>query len=379
MSRKILYDRSYILTVLALLAFGLVMVFSASGIASLRLHESFTWIFVRQLAFVFLGLIMMLVAMQVDYHLYADRRFVYGSVILALILLSLVFAFPAFNGARRWILLFGMRFQPSEFAKLVLIIFTAYYIVNWSERLNLFWKGLLPYLAVLASIVVLILLEPDLGTGICIVVTSGFLLYLGGLNYRYLWGAALIAIPAFYKLVLDVPYRRDRVLAFLNPEQDPLGAGYHIRQSLIAIGSGGWEGLGYAQGTQKQFFLPEPQNDFIFAVIGEELGLWGTLLVLLLFAFLFRRGTRIALRSDSPFGVYLGLGIVAMISIQALINMSVVVSLLPTKGLPLPFISAGGSSMMAMLTGVGILLNISKQAQKETTAGLFLSEVEEVR
>jgi cell division protein FtsW len=379
MSRKIPYDRGYILTVLALLSFGLMMVFSASGIASLRLHDSFTWIFVRQLLFVFLGLVAMLAAMKIDYHVYARREVVFASLVLTVVMLSLVFIFPAFNGAQRWILLFGLKFQPSEFAKLVLIIFTAHYLVARKEKLDSLWKDLLPYLAVVGCNVGLILLEPDLGTGICILATAGFLLYLGGLRNRYLAAAALVAIPAFYKLVLDVPYRRDRVLAFLNPEQDPLGAGYHIRQSLIALGSGGWYGLGYAQGGQKQFFLPEPQNDFIFAVVGEELGLWGTLLTLLLFAFLFRKGVRIALRSDSPFGVYLGLGIVAMITLQALINMSVVVSLLPTKGIPLPFISVGGSSMVVMLIGVGILLNISKQARKDAAAGLSLAEASEVR
>ena len=175
---------------------------------------------------------------------------------------------------------------------------------------------------------------------------------------NFLWTPIL---PALYLLVVRVPYRLNRVLAFLDPDRDPYGIGYQIRQSLIAVGSGGWTGLGFAQSKQKLFFLPEPHTDFIYAVVGEELGFFGCLTLLLLFALLFRRGVRIALRADSPFGTFLGLGIVSMIAFQALINMSVTLSLLPTKGLPLPFISVGGSSIIVMLAAVGILLNISRQ------------------
>ncbi|MFB3902470.1 MAG: putative lipid II flippase FtsW [Acidobacteriota bacterium] len=374
MSRKLPYDRTLVVAVFVTLCFGLVMVFSASGIVSQRLHDSFSMVFGRQLLFVTLGFVLMLAAARVDYHLYSRPTFVYSGLILSVLLLASVFAFPPYHGARRWVVLFGVRFQPSELAKLVIVIFTAYYLIRAGQRFHSFWKGLVPYLAILGVNVGLIVVEPDLGTPICIVLTAGFLIYLGGLRYRYSAIAALLAIPGFYALVWRVPYRKDRMLAFLDPEKDPFGVGYHIRQSLIALGSGGWSGVGYAQGTQKQFFLPEPHNDFIFAVIGEELGLIGTLLTLLLFVLLFLKGVKIALRADSLFGVYLGLGIVAMITLQALLNMSVVVSLLPTKGIPLPFISVGGTSILVTLTGIGILLNISRHGRKDAAAKALLGE-----
>jgi cell division protein FtsW len=272
------------------------------------------------------------------------------------------------------VILLGIRFQPSEMAKLIVVIFTAYYLIRAGQRFQSFWKGLVPYLVILGLNIGLIVVEPDLGTPICIASTAGFLIYLGGLRYRYLLTGILLAIPAFYILVWSVPYRKDRWLAFINPERDPFGAGYHIRQSLIALGSGGWSGVGYAQGTQKQFYLPEPHNDFIFAVIGEELGLIGTLFTLALFVLLFLKGVKIALRADCLFGVYLGLGIVAMITLQALLNMSVVVSLLPTKGIPLPLISVGGTSILVTLTAIGILLNISRHGRKDPAAKTLLEE-----
>jgi cell division protein FtsW len=187
------------------------------------------------------------------------------------------------------------------------------------------------------------------------------------LRYRYLLGLFLAAIPALYFLVVRVPYRLDRWLAFLYPERDPYGSGYQIRQSLISVGSGGWSGLGYAEGKQKLSFLPEPHTDFIFAVVGEELGLLGCLAVVVLFGLFFWRAARISVRAESPFGTYLGLGIACMIILQAFVNMSMVVSLLPTKGLPLPFVSVGGSSMIMTMTAVGILLNISSHARGHTT------------
>ena len=374
MSRKLPYDRTLVVGVFVTLCFGLVMVFSASGIVSQRLHDSFSMVFGRQALFVALGFVMMLAAARIDYHLYSRPVVLYAGLVVTVLLLASVFAFPPYHGARRWVILFGVRFQPSELAKLVMVIFTAYYLIWAGQRFHAFWKGLVPYLAILGLNIGLIVVEPDLGTPICIASTAGFLIYLGGLRYRYILIAVLLAIPGFYFLVWNVPYRKDRWLAFIDPEKDPFGAGYHIRQSLIAVGSGGWSGVGYAQGTQKQFYLPEPHNDFIFAVIGEELGLIGTLFTLALFVVLFLKGVKIALRADSLFGVYLGLGIVAMITLQALLNMSVVVSLLPTKGIPLPLISVGGTSIMVTLTAIGILLNISRHGRKDPAAKALLGE-----
>lgn len=367
MNREIPYDRGLIMTVLALLGFGLIMVFSASTVVSAEMYGSQTSIFTRQLLFVVIGLVGLMVSMKVDYHFYEQGRVIYPLLLVSLALLLYLLVAPESGGVQRWIRIGPANFQPSELAKLAVILFTAFYLVTRGEEFHSFKRGLLPYLVVVGAIVLLVLLEPDLGTAASIALTSLFLLFLGGLRYRYLLGLVLAAVPVLYFLVVRVPYRLDRFLAFLYPERDPFGIGYQIRQSLIAVGSGGWSGLGYAQGKQKLSFLPEPHTDFIFAVVGEELGLLGCVTVVVLFGLFFWRAARISVRAESPFGTYLGLGIACMIILQAFVNMSMVVSLLPTKGLPLPFVSVGGSSMIMTLTAVGILLNISSHARGHTT------------
>jgi len=362
MSRKSSYDLNLVLIVLILLGFGLAMVFSA---ASVSLGNAFSLVFSRQFVFVVTGLVFLLAAMRIDYNFYSGSRRLTAAWLLVIALLIAVFFFPAFNGARRWIVFGPLRVQPSELAKLVIIVITAYFLSRPAADIRSLKKGMLPYAGILAPILALILAEPDLGTSFCIGLTAFVMLFLAGLQWRYMLAMVLAAIPGVYLFILRVPYRRNRVLTFIDPSLDPYGSGYQIRQSLIAIGSGGWQGLGYAQGNQKKFFLPEPHTDFIFSVIGEELGLWGTLLTLTLFILLFIKGIKIALRADTKFGAYLGLGIVSMFTFQALINMSVVLSLMPTKGLPLPFVSVGGSSMVVALVAVGILLNISKQGRRE--------------
>lgn len=367
MNREIPYDRGLIMTVLALLGFGLIMVFSASTVVSAEVYGSQTSIFTRQLLFVVIGLVGLMVSMKVDYHFYEQGRVIYPLLLVSLALLIYLLVAPESGGVQRWIRIGPANFQPSELAKLAVILFTAFYLVTRKEDFHSFKRGLLPYLVVVGAIVLLVLLEPDLGTAASIAFTAIVLLFLGGLRYRYLLGLFLAAIPALYFLVVRVPYRLDRWLAFLYPERDPYGIGYQIRQSLISVGSGGWSGLGYAQGKQKLSFLPEPHTDFIFAVVGEELGLLGCFTVVVLFGLFFWRAARISVRAESPFGTYLGLGIACMIILQALVNMSMVVSLLPTKGLPLPFVSVGGSSMIMTMTAVGILLNISSHARGHTT------------
>lgn len=364
MNRHFPYDQILILVVLALVGFGLVVVFSASSLISQELYRSTTAIFTRQFLSTVLGLIALLAVMRIDYHIYNRPLFAYGLLAFTLTLLVLVLLIPGINGARRWISLGPVNFQPSELAKLTVVFFTAFFLVRregWIEHLKM--PSLLPLLGVLASLLLLVLLAPDLGTAVCLGLIAGLLLFFGGLPYRYCLGVLLATVPLFYLLVLSVPYRRNRILAFLDPSQDPYGIGYQIRQSLIAVGSGGITGTGLAHGKQKLFFLPEPHTDFIFAVVGEELGLLGCATLLLLFSLLFWRGVRIALRADSLFGTFVALGLVSMIVFQAFINMSVVLSLFPTKGLPLPFISAGGSSMFVMLVAVGVLLNISRHAR----------------
>jgi len=367
MNRETPYDRGLIMTVLALLGFGLIMVFSASTVVSAELYGSQTSIFTRQLLFVLIGLVGLMVSMNIDYHFYQKGAVIYSLLLLSLALLLYLLVAPESGGVQRWIRLGPANFQPSELAKLAVILLTSFYLVTRKEEFHSFRRGLLPYLAVVGAIVLLVLLEPDLGTAASIALTALFLLFLGGLRYRYLLGLVLAAVPVLYFLVVRVPYRLDRFLAFLYPDRDPYGMGYQIRQSLIAVGSGGWSGLGYAQGKQKLSFLPEPHTDFIFAVVGEELGLLGCFTVVVLFGLFFWRAARISVRADSPFGTYLGLGIACMVILQAFVNMSMVVSLLPTKGLPLPFVSVGGSSMIMTMTAVGILLNISSHARGHTT------------
>lgn len=365
MNRSTPFDRGLLLIVLLLIGFGLVMVFSASTVVSRDWYGSQTRIFTRQLVYVALGLLALLVTNRIDYHRYKHPSFIYGLLILTFLLLGVALAGPGARSTHRWIRLGSLNFQPSELAKLAVIFFTSYYLVSRRKEFHHFRRGLLPYLAVLGGIIVLVLIQPDMGTAACIAATGGFLLYLGGLRYRYIAVLILLAAPAVYFLIVNVPYRLHRVLAFLDPLQDPFGIGYQIRQSLIAVGSGGWSGLGFAEGKQKLFFLPEPHTDFVFSVVGEELGLVGCVALIVLFGLLFWRGVRISLRADTPFGAFLGLGVVCMIVLQAFGNMSVALSLLPTKGMPLPFISVGGSSIVIMLTAVGILLNISRHNRSQ--------------
>jgi len=244
MNRKIPYDRGLIVIVLALLGFGLIMVFSASTVVSAELYGSQTSIFTRQLLFVVIGLAGLMVGMKIDYHFYERRTVIYSLLMVSLALLVFLLSAPGSGGVQRWIRVGPANFQPSELAKLAVILFTSFYLVTRKEQFQGSKRGLLPYLALVGSIVLLVLIEPDLGTAASIALTAVFLLFLGGLRYRYLLGLILAAIPALYFLVVRIPYRLDRFLAYLDPERDPYGIGYQIRQSLIAVGSGGWSGLG---------------------------------------------------------------------------------------------------------------------------------------
>jgi len=287
---------------------------------------------------------------------------------VAVIMLAAALFGPEINGVNRWIQLGMFRFQPSELSKLAVILLTAFILVKKGGRIETLDRELLYMLFGIGAVLVLILVEPDFGTTTTIGVIVGLLLFLAGLRFRYYFACALVAVPAFYFLVYQVPYRRERILSFLDPEADPMGSGYQILQSLVAVGSGGVLGKGLSQGTQKLFFLPEPHSDFIFAVIGEEFGLIGSGLLVILFGVFLWRGIRISLRADTVFGTYVGLGIVLAIAFQAFFNISVVLSLCPAKGIPLPFISVGGSSLLVTLFSVGILLNISKHSRGQSLA-----------
>ncbi len=360
MRNRVAFDKTLLLLIFGFLSFGLVMVFSSSAVAT---GSSGT--FFRQVVFMACGLGAMLVIMRVDYRYFGSKPVILGLLALTYILLLGALASPPINHANRWLVIGPFRAQPSELAKLVAILFTSYFFVRHQDgepnRREAF-----TYCAILGSILGLVLVQPDFGTAACIAFIAAVLLFLSGLRLRYFAMAFLASIPTFYLLVYRVPYRRDRILAFLDPEADPLGTGYQIRQSLIAIGSGGPGGQGFAQSKQKLAFLPEAHNDFIFSIIGEELGLFGAAVLVGIVLLFFWKGVKISLRSDTPFGSLVGLGIVVMIVTQALLNMSVAMGLLPTKGIPLPFISAGGSSLLVMLVSAGILLNISAHPRSPT-------------
>jgi cell division protein FtsW len=273
-----------------------------------------------------------------------------------------VFFLAAAANTHRWIQFSGFSVQPSELAKLALIFFLAYFLEKRKGNVNDLAFTLVPVAVIVALLAGLIVLQPDLGTAVSLLTISAALLFVAGLDLRWIAASVIVGLPVFYLLIFRVKYRRDRILAFMNPWEQPLGRGFQIIQSLLSVASGGIAGLGFMEGKQKLFYLPEAHTDFIFAVIGEELGLIGTCALLALFLVFFWRGIRTSMRAPDLFGFYLALGITLMVCVQAFINMSVVLGLLPTKGIPLPFLSYGGSSFVVMLAAVGILLNVSQQA-----------------
>jgi cell division protein FtsW len=281
--------------------------------------------------------------------------------VVCVLLVLVLFSAPV-NGARRWFNLGGLGIQPSEIAKIAAVLFTALTLERRMHRIDELSYSLLPIAIVVGAMSGLILLEPDLGTAASLLMVVGTMVFAAGLNYRYLVGTALAAAPLLYFLIASSPYRLRRLLAFTNPEADPLGDGFQVMQSLIAVGTGGVFGRGLMGGVQKLFFLPEPHTDFIYAVIGEELGMLGAGAVVLGYVLLLWRGVRAAWKAPDAFGTYLAAGLTLSIVLQALINVSVVLGLLPTKGIPLPFISAGGSSLLFTLVSVGLLLNITQHA-----------------
>jgi cell division protein FtsW len=303
----------------------------------------------------------MLWAMHFDYRRLRTRWFILASLLGVGALLMLALVTPS-GPVRRWISLGFFSFQPSELAKPVLVLFLAAFLDRRAEEINDWRRTLLPCAVVVGSIAFLIYLQPDLGTAASICLIAGILLYLAGLKTRVLAAAAALGFVAFVVMIFQADYRVQRLMSFLHPSADPQGAGYQIRQSILSFGSGGIHGMNLGEGRQKLFFLPESHTDFIYAVIGEELGLLGTSLLVLVFALLLWRGIRAALRAPDRFGYLLGMGLTLFLVVQASLNMGMVLGLLPTKGLPLPFISYGGSSLMIGLLSVGVLLNISQHS-----------------
>jgi cell division protein FtsW len=366
MPRRLETDKWLFLATLALCLVGAVMVFSASAVTAREQYGNGYHFLLRQLIWLAMGLAAMFAMINLDYRRLRRPVFVLTLLGVVIVMLAGVFFLDKSHATHRWFRLGPASLQPSELAKLAVIFFLAW-LLEMRRRphsfgVNDFSHTLLPAAGVVLLLVGMILLEPDLGTSLEILVIAMGMLYVAGLSEKYILGAAVVAMPAIYLAVVRVSYRYDRVLAFLHPDVDPQGHGFQLLQSLIAVGSGGFSGVGLMESKQKLFYLPEAHTDFIYAVLCEELGFLGGALVLGLFAVYTWRGLRAAFRAPDDLGRFAALGITLMVASQALINLSVVLGLMPTKGIPLPFISYGGSSLFVMLLASGVLLNISQQS-----------------
>ena len=361
MAKKLSTDLLLLGVTVALLGFGLVMVWSASSALAQERYGSPYYFLVKQVAWSALGLVCMVAALRIDYRTLRRPAVVYSLLLVSTLLLIAVLFLRPVNESHRWVRLGALSFQPAELAKLSIVLFLAYYIERRAERLGEL-VTLFPALLLLGWLAFLVLIQPDLGTAFCLVLTGAVMLYVAGVRLRYFAALAIPAAVVLYAAVMTVPWRRVRLVTFFHPWADPQGAGYQVIQSLIAVGTGGVTGVGLMGGRQKLFYLPYPYSDFIFAVIGEELGMLGALAVVLAFVVLLWRGLRAAWSAPDDFGRFLAAGLTLSIVFQALINVSVVLGLLPTKGIPLPFISAGGSSLVFALAGVGLVANVAQHS-----------------
>jgi cell division protein FtsW len=359
-ARKLKSDKVLFIAALLLVCASIVMVWSASAVVAMERYDQPYYFLTKQTMWAALGLAVLAVAMRVDYRLYRHDAFIWGLLGLVGVMLVAVFFSAPINGTRRWLGVGGLGIQPSELAKVAVVLFTALVLERRMHRINDVSYSLAPIGIVIGGICGLIFFQPDYGTMLSLLLIVAMMVFAAGLHYRYVFGVALLAIPVLGFLLLSADYRRDRILAFLDPWADPLGKGFQTIQALIAVGTGGITGKGLMGGVQKLFYLPEPHTDFIFAVIGEELGLIGTTAVVICFAVIAWRGLRISMRAEDTFGSLVALGLTTMICVQAFVNMSMVLALMPTKGIPLPFVSNGGSSLLICLLGTGLLLNISQ-------------------
>jgi cell division protein FtsW len=363
MAKRVSVDR-WLFTVTMLLVFvGLVMVFSASAVMARERFGSPYAFLLKQLIWAAAGLVAMVVAMRVDYRRYKHPALVFSLLGMTTLLLISVFFLDRSHHTHRWFHVGAFSFQPSELAKPVLILFLAYFLEFRTKTMDDWRNTLAPAAAPVVLLLGLIALQPDLGTAIACAGIAACILYVAGMRLRYFGYAFGAALVPLYFLIFHVSFRRDRILAFLNPYAERQKAGFHLIQSLIAVGIGGVTGTGLMEGKQKLFYLPEPHTDFIFAVTAEELGLVGAMFVVTLFAIFLWRGMRASWRTEDVFGRYLAVGITSMVVLQAFINISVVLGMMPTKGIPLPLVSYGGSSLFVTLACVGVLLNITKQAE----------------
>jgi cell division protein FtsW len=365
MARKLKSDQTLFVATLLLVCLSVVMVYSASAVVAMERYQQPYLFLTKQLMWATLGLAVLWIVMRVDYQMYREPVFIWSSLAIVAVCLIAVMFSPPVNNARRWFSIGGLGIQPSELAKLAAIFFIADMLERRMQRINELGYGLVPIGIVVGALVGLILIEPDFGTAMTLAVIAAVMIFAAGLSYTYVFGTILLALPLIAGVAMSASYRRRRLLTFMNPWEDPLGDGFQIIQSLIAVGTGGVTGKGLMGGVQKLFYLPEPHTDFIFSVISEELGLIGATLVVICFCIITWRGLKVAVRAPDRFGAFLALGLTTMVAVQAFMNMSVVLSLMPTKGIPLPLVSFGGSSLLINLVGMGVLLNVSQHASTE--------------
>lgn len=360
-------DFTLLITILLLLSIGLIMVLSASSPSALSTTDSSYTYFYKQAIFAVAGLFMMWVISNIDYRFY-QKYYKLAYIIAFLSLLAVLFIGKTINGAKRWIYLTEtLSFQPSEFVKLLMIIFYAGILVKNRDELNKYGKGFLKHIIMLAPIILLLILQPHFSASIVIIGIVSIMMIIAGCKFwHFLSTGAVIGIPGIIVLILTSAYRLERVVTFLDPWKDATDSGWQVIQSLYAIGSGGLFGAGLGESKQKYLYIPEPHNDFIFSILGEELGFIGCAIVIILFAIFIWRGILIAMKSPDMFGSLIAVGITIQVAIQVIINIAVVTSSMPATGMPLPFFSYGGTSLFILLCEMGILLNISKAgASKE--------------
>ncbi|MBM4443500.1 MAG: putative lipid II flippase FtsW [Candidatus Rokubacteria bacterium] len=364
MPRKLAPDVWLFAVALVLLSTGIVMIYSASAIVAADRFRDPYFFLKRQVFWAALGCGALWLALRTDYRrLEKLVPWLLGLAVVLLLLVLIPGIGVSINGSRRWLRLGPLSFQPAELAKLALVLYLAAFLARKREQLDDVWHGLVPPLAVGAVLASLVLLQPDLGNAVTLLVLTVGLLFLAGARTSWLAMLAIPALPLAALAVWMAPYRMRRIFAFLDPWQDPRGSGFQIIQSWLGFGSGGLFGRGIGESKQKLFYLPEAHTDFIFSIVGEELGFVGAVTVVALFAVLVWRGLRIGLRAQEPFGAYLALGITVLVATQTLVNLGVVTGLLPTKGLPLPFLSFGGSALLVTMAATGVLLNISQDAR----------------
>ena len=361
-----LSEKSILFPVILLSGIGIIMVYSASSAISMENHNNLYFYMKRQALFCLISLCVMFVTASFPYKLYKNFAYI---ILFAAIALLVAVLFPALNikagGAHRWLNLGGLTFQPAEFAKLALIIFLGYSLAKKQEMIKLFSVGFIPHAFIFAVFASLIIIQPDFGTIVVLGIITWGMMFTAGVKISHLLSPTPLIIPLIYFLVFKVEYRLERILSFLNPWDDPFNTGYQITHSLKAFGSGGIFGKGIGLGMQKMHYLPEPHTDFIFSIIGEELGLIGVLTILLLYLILLLKGTQIAKQSKTLFGTVTATGLTIYIAVQVMINTGVALGVLPTKGLTLPFISYGGTSLVVNMAAMGILMNIGASRNYE--------------